>query len=309
MEFYHQPIMLKEVLEGLNISPSGVYLDCTLGGAGHSYEIAKRLNGGRLIGIDKDQEALDYSAQRLKEFKNVTLVKSDFKNVENVLDDLGVSGLDGVLIDLGISSHQIDSAERGFSFLKDGKLDMRMDKSQSLTAYDVVNSYPEQELLRILWDYGEEPFARKIVSAILEARKVCPIETTLELNKIIEDALPKKIVFKSGGAAKKTFQAIRIEVNGELKGLEETLKFLVSVLKKGGRMAVLSFHSLEDRIVKNVFKLESTGCICPPGFPICTCGHKASIKLINRKPIEASAEEQKSNSRSTCAKLRIVEKL
>ena len=310
MEFYHEPIMLNEIIEGLKISPSGIYLDCTLGGAGHSFEILKRLNpDGLLIGLDKDEEALVYSAKRLEHFSNKKLIKTDFKDVKNILEYENIQNLDGVLIDLGISSHQIDSAERGFSFLKEAKLDMRMDKSQSLSAYEVVNTYSESQLLKILWEYGEEDFARKIVSEIIKQRKIKPIETTTELNNLIENCLPKKYVYKSGGASKKTFQAIRIEVNGELDGLKEVLKFLVDKLKSGGRIAVLSFHSLEDRIVKNLFKEESTNCICPPTFPICVCNHKANLKLINKKPIMASEEEQKRNSRSTCAKLRIAEKL
>ena len=310
MEFYHNPIMLKEVLEGLNINPSGIYLDCTLGGAGHSEEILKRLNAhGLLIGIDKDDDAIAYSSQRLKGYNNKLIVKSDFKDVKRVLDEHNIEAIDGALIDLGISSHQIDDGERGFSFLREGKLDMRMDKTQELSAYEVVNYYPEYRLVKILYEYGEESFARVIVRKIVEQRKVKPIETTLELKDIIESALPKKIIYKSGGASKKTFQAIHIEVNGELDRLDSTLEYLISKLKSGGRLAVLSFHSLEDRIVKRVFKTESTDCLCPSGVPICVCGHKKSIRLINKKPIIASAEEVKQNPRSAPAKLRVVEKL
>lgn len=310
MEFYHNPIMLKEVLEGLNINPSGIYLDCTLGGAGHSEEILKRLNArGLLIGIDKDDDAIAYSSQRLKGYKNKLIVKADFKDVKRVLDEHNIGSIDGTLIDLGISSHQIDDGARGFSFLREGKLDMRMDKTQELSAYEVVNYYPEDRLVKILYEYGEESFARVIVRKIVEQRKVKPIETTLELKGIIESALPKKVVYKSGGASKKTFQAIRIEVNGELDGLDSTLEYLIPKLKSGGRLAVLSFHSLEDRIVKRVFKTESTDCLCPSGVPICVCGHKKSIRLINKKPIIASAEEVKQNPRSAPAKLRVVEKL
>ena len=310
MEFYHNPIMLKEVLEGLNINPSGIYLDCTLGGAGHSEEILKHLNAhGLLIGIDKDDDAIAYSSQRLKGYNNKLIVKSDFKDVKRVLDEHNIEAIDGALIDLGISSHQIDDGARGFSFLREGKLDMRMDKTQELSAYEVVNYYPEDRLVKILYEYGEESFARAIVRKIVEQRKVKPIETTLELKDIIESALPKKIIYKSGGASKKTFQAIRIEVNGELDRLDSTLEYLISKLKSGGRLAVLSFHSLEDRIVKRVFKTESTDCLCPSGVPICVCGHKKSIRLINKKPIIASAEEVKQNPRSAPAKLRVVEKL
>ena len=310
MEFYHNPIMLKEVLEGLNINPSGIYLDCTLGGAGHSEEILKRLNArGLLIGIDKDDDAIAYSSQRLKGYKNKLIVKADFKDVKRVLDKHNIGSIDGALIDLGISSHQIDDGARGFSFLREGKLDMRMDKTQELSAYEVVNYYPEDRLVKILYEYGEESFAKAIVRKIVEQRKVKPIETTLELKDIIESALPKKIIYKSGGASKKTFQAIRIEVNGELDRLDSTLEYLISKLKSGGRLAVLSFHSLEDRIVKRVFKTESTDCLCPSGVPICVCGHKKSIRLINKKPIIASAEEVKQNPRSAPAKLRVVEKI
>ena len=309
MEFYHEPIMLNEVLEGLNINPSGIYLDCTLGGGGHSQEIAKRLTNGRLIGIDKDEDAINYASQRLKDFKCFTCVRSDFKDVEQVLKDLNIEKLDGVLIDLGISSHQIDDAERGFSFLKDAKLDMRMDKRQDFSALDIVNFYEEERLAKIIYEYGEEEFSRKIARAIVEERKKRPIQTTKQLNDIIENCLPKAYVYKSGGCAKKTFQALRIEVNGELDRLKETLEFLVDKLNKNGRMAVLSFHSLEDRIVKNVFKEASTGCTCPAFFPVCTCGNKEKVKLINKKPIVASEQEVKLNSRSKPAKLRIIEKL
>ena len=310
MEFYHEPIMLNEVLEGLNIVPSGVYLDCTLGGAGHSSEILKRLDStGLLIGLDKDEEALAYSSKRLEKFENKRLIYADFKNAIEVLDKLGIEEVDGVLIDLGISSHQIDSAERGFSFLKEGRLDMRMDRNNELSAYEIVNFYPKEKLEKILFEYGEESFARRIVQKIVEARKLRPIETTLELREIIESALPKKVVYKSGGASKKTFQALRIAVNGELEGLEEILEKLISRLKSHGRMCVLSFHSLEDRIVKNVFRREATDCLCPPGFPVCTCHHKASIKLITKKPLVAGEEEVLKNPRSSSAKLRIIERL
>ncbi len=310
MEFYHEPIMLNEVLEGLNIVPSGVYLDCTLGGAGHSSEILKRLDStGLLIGLDKDEEALAYSSKRLEKFENKRLIYADFKNAIEVLDKLGIEEVDGVLIDLGISSHQIDSAERGFSFLKEGRLDMRMDRNSELSAYEIVNFYPKEKLEKILFEYGEESFARRIVQKIVEARKLRPIETTLELREIIESALPKKVVYKSGGASKKTFQALRIAVNGELEGLEEILEKLISRLKSHGRMCVLSFHSLEDRIVKNVFRREATDCLCPPGFPVCTCHHKASIKLITKKPLVAGEEEVLKNPRSSSAKLRIIERL
>ena len=309
MEFYHEPIMLKEITEGLNLTPSAVFVDCTLGGAGHSSEIFKKIPNGKLIGIDKDTEALAYSKERLKDFKNAIFVKSDFKNFNQVLNELEIEKVDAVLIDLGVSSHQIDTAERGFSFRFDAPLDMRMDTTQTKTAFDVVNFYTKEQLIKILYEYGEERFAPQIVDNILKHRKIKLIETTKELNNIIEECLPKKIVFKSGGAGKKTFQAIRIEVNDELKGLETVLNDIIARLNVGGRLAVLSFHSLEDRIVKNVFKLNMANCICPPQTPICICGHKASIKPITKKPLIASDREQQTNPRSTSAKLRIVEKI
>ena len=307
MEFVHKPIMLNEILSGLNIRPDGIYIDCTIGGAGHSKEIVKSLNNqGRLIGIDKDQDALDVCKERLKEFKNVTLVKSDFKNIEKVLQELNIDAIDGVLIDLGVSSYQLDNPERGFSFRFDAKLDMRMDKSQELSAYTVVNTYSKQRLTRILAEYGEEEYATSIANNIVNNR---PIETTKQLAAIIEKSMPTKVVFKRNGAHKKAFQAIRIEVNRELENLFETITFAISKLKKGGKIAILTFHSLEDRIVKTAYGIASTGCVCPPKTPICICGHKPQIKLINKKPIIASQEEQNNNSRSTCAKLRMAEKL
>ena len=307
MEFNHKPIMLNEILSGLNIRPDGIYLDCTIGGAGHSKEILKQLSqNGMLIGIDKDDDALSVCRERLKDYSNVKLVKSDFKNVSNVLQDLNINELDGVLIDLGVSSYQLDNPERGFSFRFDSKLDMRMDKSQVLSAYEVVNTYSKQRLTRILAEYGEEEYASSIANNIVNSR---PIETTKQLASIIEKSMPTKVVYKRNGAHKKTFQAIRIEVNGELNLLFETVNYLISKLKSGGRMAVLTFHSLEDRIIKNSFKINSTGCLCPPKTPICICGHKQTIKLINKKPIVASQQEQNENSRSTSAKLRIIEKI
>ncbi len=307
MEFIHKPIMLKEILSGLAINPDGVYLDCTIGGAGHSKEILKHLScKGLLIGIDKDQDAINVCKERLKEYKNVILVKSDFKEIENVLNDLKIDKLDGILIDLGVSSYQLDNKERGFSFRFDSKLDMRMDQSQELSAYDVVNTYSMQHLTRVIKEYGEEDYASSIAKNIVKNR---PINTTKELALIIEKSMPTKIVYARNGAHKKTFQAIRIEVNKELDFLFETINFLITKLKSGGKMAVLTFHSLEDRIVKNAFKINSTDCLCPPKTPICICGHKKTIKLVNRKPIMSSTEEQKENSRSTSAKLRIIEKI
>ena len=307
MEFIHKPIMLNEILSGLDIKPDGIYLDCTIGGAGHSREIAKKLsNKGCLIGIDKDQDALDVCKERLKDYPFVKLVKADFKDVESVLDNLGIEKLDGVLLDLGVSSYQLDNPERGFSFRFDSKLDMRMDKSQKLTAYDVVNTYSQKHLTRILAEYGEEEYASCIAKNIVINR---PIETTKQLANIIENSMPKKVVFKRNGAHKKSFQAIRIEVNGELDRLFEAINFLISKLKSGGRIAILTFHSLEDRIVKNAYKINATGCICPPKTPICICGHKQVITLVNKKPIMASDREIQDNSRSKSAKLRIAQKI
>jgi len=309
MEIFHKPIMLKEITDALTLKPSDIFVDCTLGGAGHSAEIIKHIPNGRLIGIDKDEEALKFAGEQLKNFSNVTLVKSDFKNFESVLDNLNIEKVDGFLLDLGVSSHQIDTAERGFSFRFDGPLDMRMDKNQELTAFDVVNTYSKQDLIKILKIYGEEQFANLIVNNIVKHRQTALIKTTKELNFIIEQCLPKRIVYKSGGAGKKTFQALRIEVNQELAGLEKSLNKMIGRLNLGGRIFVMSFHSLEDRIVKTVFKFNASGCICPPGTPVCICGHKPKLKLINRKPITASQEEQTTNPRSTSAKLRIAEKI
>ncbi len=309
-EFKHIPVLLNEVISGLEIKPGGIYIDCTMGGGGHSSEILKKLKTGKLIGFDKDEDAVAVCKEKFKNNRNVEIIKADFKNSPQILQGMALEGkIDGILIDLGVSSYQIDSAERGFSFLHNGKLDMRMDKSQSLTAYDVVNFYNEQKLLEILYQFGEEKNAKNIVKNIISARKIKPIETTFELKDIIERSFPKKIIYGKGGVSKQTFQAIRIEVNKELAGLEECLENLIKLLNHGGRMAVISFHSLEDRIVKNVFKKQATDCLCPPKTPICICGHKASVKLITRKPIVATQEELKFNSRSSSAKLRIIEKL
>lgn len=309
MEFKHTPVLLNEVIEGLDIKPLGVYVDCTIGGAGHSQEIAKRLAGGKLIGFDKDSDAVEISSQRLKKFKNVQIFHTDYKNSPQILRENGLTELDGILIDLGVSSYQIDTPGRGFSFLHDGRLDMRMDSTQKLDAFQVVNFYSKEKLIDILYKYGEEPNAKKIVEKIVASRKIKPIETTTELKNIIESAFPKKLLYSRGGVSKQTFQAIRIEVNGELDGLENCLKDLISLLKKGGRIAVISFHSLEDRIVKNVFKDACTDCICPPKTPICICGHKAVGKLVTKKPITASEQELEENPRSSSAKLRILEKI
>lgn len=303
--------MLNEVIEGLSIKPDGIYVDCTVGGGGHSFEIAKKLKSGHLYAFDRDEDAIKESSKKLEKFKDkVTIIKANYKEAPEILKQYGVEKIDGFLIDLGVSSHQIDEGERGFSFVHDGPLDMRMDKTEDVpTARDVVNNFPYAELVKIFQTYGEEEFSKNIAKNIVEKRQKLPIETTFQLRDIIENSIPKKVVFSRGGASKKVFQAIRIFVNDELNGLDKLLEELVEMLAFGGRGVVLTFHSLEDRIVKNVFKLDSTECICPPKTPVCICGHKASVKLVNRKPILASEEELKQNSRSSCAKLRIVEKI
>lgn len=311
MEFKHTPIMLKEVIEGLDIKKDGIYVDCTIGGAGHSLEIVKRLKNGKLYGFDRDSEAIETSRKRLKDYADkVVLTKMNYKDAPSFLKENGTIKIDGVLIDLGISSYQIDEGKRGFSFLHNGRLDMRMGQDEdTLTAFDIVNFYSEEKLIDIFYKYGEEEFAKAIARNIVKKRQEKQIETTFELRDIIEESLPKKVIYSRGGASKKVFQAIRIEVNGELVGLDKCLEDFIDMLNVGGRMAVLTFHSLEDRIVKNVFKLESIDCICPPKTPICICHHKAKVKLVNRKPVMASEQEQKENSRSTSAKLRIVERI
>lgn len=312
IDFEHKPVMLNEVLSGLNINPDGIYIDCTLGGGGHSGKVLEMLSPkGMLIGLDKDQDAIQFTTSKFeKRFSNFKSFHIDFKDVQEVVDYLDLyNKIDGVMIDLGVSSYQLDTAERGFSFRFDGPLDMRMNKQQQFSAYNVVNEYSYEDLCRILFEYGEEEFAKQIAKNIIKQREIAPIKTTKELTKIIESSMPAKVVFKRGGADKKTFQAIRIEVNKELDRLYETIEFLANNLKVGGRMAVLTFHSLEDRIVKKAFKDLATGCICPPKTPICICGHKAVVKIVNKKPIIATEQEQNENSRSTCAKLRVIERI
>ena len=317
---YHIPVLLNEVISGLEIKPNGIYVDLTLGGAGHSSEIAKKLSNGILIGFDKDVEAISESTKKLSTVIKISkdglpkagealLINKDFKLAPEILKSLGIESVDGILIDLGVSSHQIDTPSRGFSFKTSGDLDMRMDQSQNLTAKKLVNEFSEEQLKKIFWEFGEEEFASKIAKNIVKERQNGPIETTLQLNEIVENALPKKVVFSRGGAAKKVFQALRIAVNGELDNLKETLENLIEMLKPGGKICIISFHSLEDRIVKSVFKEKSLGCVCPPSFPKCVCNHKASIKIITKKPIVASEQELKQNSRSASAKLRIAEKI
>lgn len=308
-EFKHIPVMHDEVIDGLDIKENGIYVDCTIGGGGHSSLILKRLTAGHLYGFDRDEDAISTCKERFKGEDKLTLIHANYKDAPNILNERNVNEIDGFLIDLGVSSYQIDNAERGFSILHDGRLDMRMDRSQKLDAYYVVNNYPKERLIDILYRYGEENNARKIVDNILLRRRNKPIETTGELKEIIEESFPKKVIYGKGGVSKKTFQAIRIEVNQELDGIDDLLLKLIKMLKSGGRGAVLTFHSLEDRIVKNVFKKEASDCICPPKIPVCICGHKRSVKLINKKPITASERELSENPRSSSAKLRIIEKI
>jgi len=307
---YHTPVMLKQTMDVLKPKSCGIYLDATLGGGGHSLEILKNSSpDGRVIGLDLDREALKHSGEKLSRFGNrVLTVHENFKNARKVLDSLGIQYLDGAIMDLGISSHQIDEACRGFSYTKDAKLDMRMDQTQSLTAYEVVNAYSQKKLEEILYLYGEESYAKKIVANIIKARAVAPIVTTFELADIISKSVPLKH-YKHGHPAKKTFQAIRIEVNQELKGLEQAVKDIIDRLKKGGTIAVITFHSLEDRIIKRLFKIESTDCICDKSLPICSCYHSATIKLLTKKPILPTEEEIKQNPRAASAKLRAAYKL
>ena len=306
MEFSHVSVLLKETVDGAFTDPNGVYADLTTGGGGHSLELAKRLDGGRLICFDQDKEALEAAGERLKELP-VTLVRSNFCEMKSVLADLGIKELDGIIADLGVSSHQLDTAERGFSFHNDAPLDMRM-SGEGLSARDVVNEYDEGELAKILFDYGEEKFGNRIARGIVNARLTAPIETTGQLAEIIKSSVPAAYR-REKNPCRKSFQAIRIEVNHELDVLETALTDGFDVLKVGGRMSVITFHSLEDRIVKNRFKEFCTGCTCPPEFPVCVCGRKPMGRLVDKKPITASPEELERNPRSRSAKLRIIEKI
>lgn len=308
MDFHHVSVLLEESIEGLDIKPDGIYIDGTAGGAGHSREIAKRLTTGRLIALDKDPDAVTIATERLSEFPCATVVHSDFAEIPAVLDRLGIEKVDGVLLDLGVSSHQLDDAERGFSYHNEAPLDMRMSQ-EGLSAYDLVNNASGAELAKILYDYGEEKFTPRIVNAIVDARKIKPIETTTELAEIVRNAVPAAARREGGHPARKTFQAIRIAVNGELDKLSEALDGAFDRLESGGRFAIITFHSLEDRMVKKAFAEYTKGCICPPEFPVCVCGRKPRGKLVNKKPIEPSAEELEYNHRSRSAKLRVIEKL
>ena len=309
MEFKHIPIMLNAVIEGLNIKQNGVYLDGTLGGAGHSSEIVKRLSPeGRLIGLDQDQDAIEAATAKLHGCENVTIVRSNYVNFKNVIDELGVDGLDGILLDLGVSSYQLDNKDRGFTYNEDVPLDMRMDQTSDYTAQDIVNDYSEEELRRIITQYGEEKFAGRIAGNIVREREKKRIETTFELNEIIKSSIPAAARRHGGNPCKKTYQAIRIELNKELTVLQDSLNGMIDVLKPGGRLVIITFHSLEDRIVKNSFKTAENPCICPPEFPVCTCGRISKGRVVTRKPIVADENELQINPRSSSAKLRIFEK-
>ena len=310
MEFSHKSVLLDECIEGLNIREDGIYLDGTLGGAGHSSEIVKRLTTGRLIGVDRDQVALKAAGERLAPYKDrVTLVHSNFSEIASVLDELELDQIDGMLFDLGVSSPQLDDAERGFSYMADAPLDMRMNRQDALTAWDVVNTWDRAELKRILYEYGEERYAPQIAAAIERRRTEKPIETTLELTDVIRGAMPPQALREKQHPAKRSFQAIRIAVNDELGSVETVMKDAIPCLNPGGRLAIITFHSLEDRIVKNGMAEAAKGCTCPPSFPVCVCGKKPKVKLISRKPIVSGDEELERNPRARSAKLRICEKL
>lgn len=309
MDFKHVSVMLEETIDGLNVKEGGIYADCTLGGGGHSLEILRRLNNtGRLIGIDQDEDALKAAGERLKDYENVSYVHSNFENIGQIAKEYAPEGLDGIIADLGVSSYQFDNPERGFSYRFDARLDMRMDQNNPLTAYEIVNDYSEAELFRIIRDYGEDKFAKNIAKHIVQRRSEKPVETTFELNEIIKAAIPAKMREKGGHPSKRTYQALRIECNRELEVLTQTLDEMINVLKPGGRLCIITFHSLEDRVVKTGFKTNENPCTCPPNFPVCVCNKKPKGRIITRKPIVASEEELQMNSRSQSAKLRIFER-
>jgi len=310
MEFQHKSVLLQECIDGLNIRPDGIYLDGTLGGAGHSSQIAKRLTTGRLIGVDRDPVALAAAGERLAEFgSRVTLVHDNFENVAAILDRLGLDRIDGMLFDLGVSSPQLDDGTRGFSYMNDAPLDMRMNREDALTAWEVVNTWPREELRRIFFTYGEERYSPLIAAAIERKRAEKPIETTLELAEVIRGAMPAQALREKQHPAKRVFQAIRIAVNDELGAVEKMMAAAPERLAPGGRLCVISFHSLEDRIVKNGMQEAAKGCTCPPRFPVCVCGNKPEVRIITRKPIVSGETELEENPRARSAKLRIAEKL
>lgn len=310
MEFKHISVLLEETIDSLNIKPDGIYVDGTLGGGGHSLEICKRLGEkGRLIGIDQDMDAISAATERLKDYKEkVTIVHSNYQDIDSVVRNLSLGGVDGIVLDLGVSSYQLDTVERGFTYREDTPLDMRMDQSQVMTARDIVNDYSEMELFRVIRDYGEDGFAKNIAKHIVMARQEKPIETTGELNEIIKAAIPAKMRQGIGHPSKKTFQAIRIELNRELEVLENSLDKMIEMLNPGGRLSIITFHSLEDRIVKNIFRKNMNPCVCPPNFPVCTCGKKPMGTVITRKPIVPSDMELVENKRAKSSKLRVFER-
>lgn len=310
-EFKHISVLLDETIEGLDIKPDGIYVDGTMGGAGHGYEVCKRLGpNGRYIGIDRDEAAIAAGKQRLSGFEDkVSIVRGNYSSACEILKELNIEKVDGIMLDLGVSSHQLDVAERGFSYMADAPLDMRMDKRQERTAYDIVNGYSEHELARIIREYGEDKFAQNISKHIVAMRQKKPIETTGELNEAIRAAIPMKIQKTLGHPSKRTFQAIRIELNEELEELRTALENMIDLLKPGGRFCIITFHSLEDRMVKTMFKKEESPCTCPPEFPVCVCGKKPRVKIITKKPILPSETEQEENSRARSAKLRVLERI
>lgn len=311
IKFEHDPVLLQEVLENLKIRPDGIYADGTLGGAGHSYHIVQKLTeGGRLIGIDQDADAIAAAGERLAPFADrVTIVRDNYENMVHVLDDLGIAGVNGILLDLGVSSYQLDNPERGFTYrVEDAPLDMRMDQDSSVSAKDIVNTYSQDELTRILRDYGEERWAPRIASAIVRRRQRAPLETTGDLAACVYESVPRKMRERGGNPCKKTFQAVRIACNRELDVLQDSLDGMIDRLLPGGRICVITFHSLEDRIVKNTFRRNENPCTCPPEFPVCVCGKKPKGRVITRKPILPSEEELAENRRSASAKLRVFEK-
>ena len=310
MEFKHKSVLLEETIEGLDIKPDGIYVDGTLGGAGHAGEVCRKLSAkGRFIGIDQDQDAIIAASERLAPYKQATIIRSNYCYMVNELRNLGIHQVDGILLDLGVSSYQLDNEERGFTYRVDAPLDMRMDQRQTQTAGDIVNGYEEKELYRIIRDYGEDKFAKNIAKHIVAARQVKPITTTGELTEIIRESIPMKMQVKSGHPAKRTFQAIRIELNRELDVLRDSLDGMIDILDDGGRLCIITFHSLEDRIVKTIFRKNENPCTCPSDFPVCVCGKKSKGKVITRKPILPGETEMEENPRSKSAKLRIFERV
>ena len=310
MAFKHKSVLLDETIEGLNIKPDGIYVDGTLGGGGHAYEVCRRLNNkGSFIGIDQDAAAIEAAGTRLSDFgERVTIIRSNYCDMKSRLHEKGIDKVDGIVLDLGVSSYQLDTAERGFSYREDAPLDMRMDQRQTMTAKDIVNTYSEMELFHVIRDYGEDRFAKNIAKHIVREREIHPIETTLQLAEIIRGAIPAKIRAEGGHPAKRTFQAIRIELNHELDVLNDSIDTMIDLLNPGGRLSIITFHSLEDRIVKTRFRTNENPCICPPDFPVCVCGRKSKGRVVTRKPIVPSDEELEENRRSKSSKLRVFER-